>query len=161
MQVEEYIQQIFEKNSRTQWFVIITCPPSKLSYWMEESALVSKPYCSKVSDITWCKVAPNYTTMSSPSGPSMINDTEFQVLYFMDKDNVGKKQKKGPVANHFGFGDLDYLDSSEFPRALFRSSWYASPWQYKKTLDEEQDNAVVNLAEKPACNAEHLVSVVK
>ena len=158
MQVENFIDEVFEKNSRSQWFVLITCPPSMLSYWMHESPIASKPYCSKVQDLTWCKVSANYSTMQSPSGTSNISDTEFQLLYYMDKDNVGKKQKKGPVANHFGFGELSYLDGSEFPRAVFRSCWYASPWQSRKTLDEDQGNMIVNLAEKPSANSEHIVS---
>ena len=158
VQVEKFIDEVAEKNVRRQFFALITLPPSKMSYWMKESALLTKPYFSKVQDLCWWKTSANFGVMQCPSGPSNISDSEYQVLYYFDLDNIDRKQKKSTVNEHFGFGDLKYLDGSDFPTSSFRSVVYRCPWMVKKTMDEEQGRPA-NLAEKPIANAEHIVSL--
>jgi hypothetical protein len=156
-QIEKFIDDIAERNARPQWFALITCPPSKLSYWATQTPILQKEYCSKGEPLIWCKVSQTWGAMQAPSGPSLFSDNEFAVLFYMNKDNIGKKTKKSTVDAHFPFENLPYLDQSDlFPRSSLRRSWYQCPWLPKKTVDEE--GATVNLAEKPKANAELLVS---
>jgi len=91
LQFEQYIDELAKINGRSIFFVVITCPPSRLSYWMHESPITTKPYFVKAQDVIWHKTSQSFSTMQAPCGASNLSDREYQVVWYMDKEQIANE----------------------------------------------------------------------
>ena len=158
MQFENFIEELAKVNGRSIWFVVITCPASRLSYWLNESPITKKPFFVRAQDVTWRKVSQSFNTMQAPSGPTNLADREHTVIWYMDKAQV-ESDKRTLKHDHFPFGFMKNQDSSSRVNTHnLRSCIFDCPFLENKTLDG--DKQVVNNAEKPAAYTEYFVSLL-